>query len=56
MKNLGPCIALGDFAVATKPYEFVLRVSGLTATTILTPEEFETVSKILHRLDIKKDH
>jgi hypothetical protein len=54
-KETFPCIALGEGAKATKPYQLVLRTRLYSDTpvqleTIMTPEEYEIVSRVVRRL------
>jgi hypothetical protein len=44
-------IAIGDGAKATEPYEIVIKVLGYEGRGTMTPEEFEVVSKVLHRME-----
>lgn len=50
------CIALGEGAVATEPYQLVLRVrlapgrEPVQLETVMTPEEHAVVSRVVRRL------
>lgn len=42
-------IAIGNYATATKDHEFVLRLNGVNFRTVMTPKEYEVVSRVLKR-------
>ena len=44
-------IAIGDGAIATEPYEIVIKILGYEGHGIMTPEEYEIVSKVIHRME-----
>lgn len=45
------CIAIGDCAVTTTPFEIVIRVTGYEGRTIMTQEEFDVISSVIKRMD-----
>lgn len=47
---IGNSIAIGDGAVVTKDYEFVLRLKKQTGTTVLSEEELAVFRKVLNRM------
>ena len=48
-------IALGDHATCTKDYEFVIRISEYTLSTIMTEEESKIIQKVIRRMKQTKN-
>ena len=48
-------IAIGDHATCTKDYEFVIRTSEYTLSTIMTKKENKIIQKVIRRMKQSKN-